>query len=333
VLLTWEMTDMLRIAVLDDYQGAARELANWTAIDGSTVEFFDDTLADAGALVERLAPYDVLVTMRERTRFPASILERLPNLKLVSGTGRRQAHLDLHTATRLGIVVTGTGSPGDSTAELAWGLIIAATRNIAWEDARIREGRWQTRLGSGLRGKTLGILGMGRLGSAMAKISPAFGMDVIAWGPTLTPERAEAGGAKYVAWDELFSRADVISIHVPLTDLSRGWVGARELALMKPTAYLINTSRGAIVQTDALVAALRERRVAGAAIDVYDEEPLPATHPLLGLDNVVLTPHLGYATRETLEVFYGEAAANVRAWQAGTPTQVLNEAVLGSERR
>ncbi len=323
----------IRIAVLDDYQGSAGKFADWATIDGGAVEFFADTLTDTDALVERLAPFDALVTMRERTRFPATLLERLPNLKLVSGTGRRQAHLDLDAATRLGIVVTGTGSPGDSTAELAWGLIIAVTRSVAWEDARIREGRWQTRLGSGLRGKTLGIMGMGRLGTAMAKIAPAFGMDIIAWGPTLTPERAEAGGATYVAWDGLFGRADVVSIHVPLTDLSRGWVGARELALMKPTAYLINTSRGPIVQTDALVAALRERRIAGAAIDVYDEEPLPAGHPLLGLDNVVLTPHLGYATRETLEVFYAEAVENVRAWQAGTPTQVLNEAVLGSERR
>ena len=323
----------IRIAVLDDYQGAARELADWGAIDGAFVEFFADTLTDTDALVARLAPFDALVTMRERTRFPAALLERLPNLKLVSGTGRRQAHFDLDAATRLGIVVTGTGSPGDSTAELTWGLIIAVTRNVAWEDARIREGRWQTRLGSGLRGKTLGIMGMGRLGTAMAKIAPAFGMDVIAWGPTLTPERAAAGGARYVAWDELFGGADVLSIHVPLTDLSRGWIGGRELALMKPTSYLINTARGPIVQTDALVAALRERRIAGAAIDVYDEEPLSATHPLLGLDNVVLTPHLGYATRETLEVFYAEAVENVRAWQAGAPTQVLNEAVLGSERR
>ena len=334
----------IRIAVLDDYQGAAPGLADWAAIADAEVTFFNDTLKDPDALVERLAPFDVLVTTRERTRFPGSVLERLPNLKLISGTGRRQAHVDMETATRLGIVVTGTGGgggaaaanasgSGDATTELTWGLIIALTRNIAWENQRLREGQWQTRLASGLAGKTLGVLGMGRIGTNMATIGSAFGMRVIAWGPTLTPERAEASGAQYVSWEGLFSDADVLSIHVPLTDLSRGWVGAHEIGLMKPTSFFVNTARAPIVDTDALVAALREGRIAGAAMDVYDEEPLPAGHPLLALDNVVLTPHLGYATRESLAGFMEGAAANIVAWAAGEPTNVMDDAALANARR
>ena len=334
----------IRIAVLDDYQGAAPELADWSAIPDAEVTFFNDTPKDPDGLVERLAPFDVLVTTRERTRLPGAVLERLPKLKLISGTGRRQAHVDMETATRLGIVVTSTGGggsaaaasasgSGDATTELTWGLIIALTRNIAWEDQRLREGRWQTRLASGLAGKTLGILGMGRIGTNMAVIGSAFGMRIIAWGPTLTPERAEANGAHYVSWEGLFSDADVLSIHVPLTDLSRGWVGAHEIGLMKPSAYLINTARAPIVDTDALVAALAERRIAGAAMDVYDEEPLPAGHPLLALDNVVLTPHLGYATRESLAAFMEQAAANIVAWLGGEPANVIDEAVMDNARR
>lgn len=336
----------IRIAVLDDYQGVAHELADWKAIPGSEVVFFRDTLTDHNGLVERLASFDVIVTTRERTRLPGPVLERLTNLKLISGTGRRQAHVDMETATRLGIMVTGTdggrgngaagaSGSGDSTTELAWGLILSATRNIVWEDHHLRQGQWQTRLASGLAGKTLGILGMGRIGTNMAGIGSAFGMHVIAWGPTLTPERASAGGAKYVAWDELFRNSDVLSIHVPLTDLSRGWVTAREIGLMKQSSYFINTARAPIVDTEALVEALRNRQIAGAGLDVYEEEPVPVNHALLALDNVVLTPHLGYATREALTTFMEEAARNIVAWATGEyiKANVIDEAVLEHARR
>ena len=322
----------MRIAVLDDYQSVAGELADWGSLADAQVDFFHDTLKDADALVARLETYDVLVTTRERTRLPGAVLERLPNLKLIAGSGMRQAHVDMDVAARLGIVVCGTGGSGISTAELAWGLILALTRHIAREDREMRQGRWQTHLGADLSGQTLGVMGMGRLGVPVAKVGVAFGMQVIAWGPTLTPERAAQSGATYVSWDELFSRSDILSIHVPLSDMSRGWITAHELGMMKPTAYLINTSRGPIVQETALLDALREHRIAGAGLDVFDEEPLPTGHLLLSLDNVVLTPHLGYATRQVMTVFMTESVENVAAWIGGEPTRVLNPEVLPGRR-
>lgn len=326
---------MTRIAVLDDYLHIAQEAADWSSLPGTAVEFFHDTILDLDALVERLSGFDALVTTRERTRFPAAVLDRLPGLKLIAGTGARQANIDLDAANRLGIVVCTTGSlpsRGNSTSELTWALILALTRNIAWEDRQMREGRWQTRSSEGLGGKTLGILGMGRLGTLVAGYGRAFDMDVIAWGPTLDAERAAASGATYVSWDELFSRSDILSIHVPLTDLSRGWVTAREFGLMKPTSYLVNTSRGPIVDEAALLDALRTARIAGAALDVYDVEPLPATHPLLDLDNVLLAPHLGYATGDTLRHFMAASLENVQAWLNGSPINVLNEESLPGRR-
>ena len=331
---------MVRIAVLDDYAGVAGG-ADWDSITGAEVVFFHDHVTDPDALVERLRDFDVVQMVRERTPLPQSVLEALPRLRLLSGTGRRQPHVDIETADRLGIPVTGTGGPsdpfasstgGDSTLELTWGLILALTRHISWEDRQLREGHWQTRLGTGLGGKTLGILGMGRIGTKMAAIAQAFGMPVIAWGPTLTAERAAASGARYVSWDELFSSADILSVHVPLTDLSLGWITARELGMMKPSAYLINTSRGPIVQQQALLDALRSGAIAGAALDVYDEEPLPAGHPLLALDNVVLTPHLGYASLEGLAEMYSSSVGNIKAWLAGEPVNVLNPAALANAR-
>ncbi|MEE8363669.1 MAG: D-2-hydroxyacid dehydrogenase family protein [Dehalococcoidia bacterium] len=322
---------MTRIAVLDDYLHIAEEAAGWASLPGAQVEFFHDTLNDADPLVVRLEPFDALVTTRERTRLPREVLERLPNLKLIAGAGPRQAHIDLDAASELGIVVCTTGSAamrGNTTSELTWGLVLALTRHIAWEDRQMREGRWQTRNAEGLGGKTLGILGMGRLGTRVAGYGVAFDMDVIAWGPTLDAERASRNGAEYVSWDDLFARSDVLSIHVPLTDLSRGWVTARELGRMKPTAFLVNTSRGPIVDEAALLSALRSGAIAGAALDVYDEEPLPADHPLLTLDNVLLTPHLGYATGATLRHFCVESVANLRAWLDGSPTNVLNPEAL-----
>ncbi len=329
---------MIRIAVLDDYAENAKNLADWDSIPDSEVVYFKNHVAEPDALVKILQGFDVVQMMRERTPFPAVVVSRLPNLKMLSGTGGRQPHVDMDACTRLGILVTSTSGssgvgPGGPTMELAWGLIIDLMRHISWEDREIREGRWQTRMGSGLSGKTLGIIGLGGIGAPMSKIANAFGMNVIAWSRSLTPELAKAAGASYVPWDELFKQSDVVTIHVPLSDESRGWVGARELGLMKPTAYLVNTSRGPIVQTEALIDVLRNRTIAGAAIDVYDSEPISKDHPLLPLNNVVLTPHLGYASLEGLGNFYQGAVANINAWIAGEPMMVANSAVLGKERQ
>ena len=329
---------MVKIAVLDDHAENAKDLADWGSIPGAEVTYFKEHVAEPDALVAMLQGFDIVQMMRERTPFPATVLERLPDLKLLSGTGGRHPHVDAVACTRLGIPLTNTrGSsgvgPGGPTMELAWGLIIAAMRNISWEDTQIREGRWQTRMGTSLGGKTLGIMGLGSIGVPMATIANAFGMNVVAWSRSLTPERAEAAGATYVSWDDLFTQSDVLTIHVPLSDESRGWVGARELGLMKSSAYLINTSRGPIVQTDALVDVLRRRGIAGAAVDVYDEEPIAKNHPLLALDNVVLTPHLGYASIEGLRNFYQGAVENIRAWVAGEVTNVANQDVLPNARK
>ncbi|MDA1297754.1 MAG: D-2-hydroxyacid dehydrogenase family protein [Chloroflexi bacterium] len=329
------MANGVKIAVLDDYVHFAEGAADWASLPGAQIDFFYDTLLDQDALVKRLAPYEVLVTTRERTRFPRGVLERLPNLRLIAGTGGRQANVDMDAASELGIVVCITrGGPtrGNSTAELAWALVLGVTRHIAWEDRQMREGRWQTRLAEGLGGRMLGILGMGRLGTQIAKYGNFFDMDVIAWGPTLNAQRAAANGVEFVSWDELFSRSDVLSIHVPLTDMSRGWVTAREFGLMKESAFLVNTARGPIVDEAALLDALRNGRIAGAALDVYDVEPLPANHPLLSLDNVLLAPHLGYSTGGTLRNFFAESVKNVAAWMQGAPVNVLNEEVLSKRR-
>ena len=326
---------MTRIAVLDDYMKMAEGAVDWALLDAE-VEFFYDTIHDEDALVARLQSFDALVTMRERTRFARSVLERLPNLKLIAGTGRRQANVDHAAATELGIpvcVTVGSGGQGNSTAELTWALVMAVTRHIAWEDGQMRQGRWQTRIAEGLAGRTLGIMGLGRIGTIIAGYGKVFGMEVIAWGPTLDTERAAASGVEYVAFDELFARADILSIHVLLSELSRGLVRARELGLMRPSSFLVNTARGAIVEETALVAALKEGVIAGAALDVYEQEPLPADSPLLALDNVLLTPHLGYNTGATLQQFYEASVQNLRAWVAGAPTNVINDQVLDRRRR
>ena len=324
---------MVRIAVLDDYQDVARHLASWDALpSGTKAEFFHDTLKDPTALIERLQPYQVLVTMRERTRLPASVLQSLPNLRLIAGTGRGQAHVELEAATRLGIMVCGTDGSGSSTVELTWGLILAITRHIPQENAAMRRGEWQTSLGVGLQGKTLALLGLGRIGSGVAAVAPAFGMEVIAWTPNLTQERAARFGATHVEQAKVFSDADILSIHAPLNDSTRGLVGPEELGVMRPSAYLVNTSRGPVVDEKALVQALSQRRIAGAALDVYDDEPLPAGHPLTQLDNVVLTPHLGYVTSENLRTMYAQCVENIRNFLAGKPSRVVNPEVLTSSR-
>jgi len=315
---------MVRIAVLDDYQGIALSRGGWERLPAdSHIEAFRDHISDEDVLVRRLEPFEVIVAMRERTAFPRSLLERLPNLKLLVTTGMRNAAFDMAAAMDRGIVVCGTGGQATPTAELTWGLIIGCVRHIAEEDGATRAGHWQTTIGPTLHGATLGCLGLGNLGSQVAKVGLAFGMNVIAWSQNLTAERAAQVGAKLVNKDELFSRADVVTIHLVLSDRTRGLVGARELGLMKPTAFLVNTSRGPIVDEAALIAALRERRIAGAGLDVFDPEPLPPDHPFLTLDNTLITPHLGYVTLETYDRFYGEAVEDVLGWLNGSPMRVV----------
>jgi phosphoglycerate dehydrogenase-like enzyme len=314
----------LRIAVLDDYQQAALEAADWSALPhASEVRVFSDHLADELALAERLAGFHVVVAMRERTPFPRSLLARLPELRLLITTGSRNASIDVVAARELGIVVSGTGGLPYPTAELTWGLILALARRIPEEDRATREGAWQTTLGVGLQGKTLAVLGLGRLGTQVARIGRAFGMHVIAWSPNLTPARAAAADVEWVDKAALLSRADFLTIHLVLSDSTRGLVAARELAQLQQTAYLINTSRGPIVDEAALVAVLRERRIAGAGLDVFDREPLPSDHALRKLPNTVITPHLGYVTRETYRIFYRDAVEDIQAFAQGAPVRVV----------
>ena len=316
---------MVRVAVLDDYQGAAMEMADWSVLPSNTeVRVFRDHLSDVASVAERLNEFEIVMAMRERTPFPRRLLERLPRLKLLVTTGMRNASIDTAAASDLGVTVCGTGGLPYPTAELTWGLILALLRQIPREDRATREGHWQVSLGIGLRGKVLGVIGLGNLGSQVATVGKAFQMSVIAWSQNLTAERAAQFGATLVSKEELLSQADIVSIHLVLSDRTRGLLGARELALMKPTAYLVNTSRGPIVEEQALVEALEKRTIAGAALDVYDEEPLPLDHPLRRLDNTVITPHLGYVTAEGYRVFYGHAVEDVQAFLRGQPVRVIN---------
>ena len=315
----------VQVAVLDDYQEVAREIGPWDTLgDAAEVTFFHDHIINSGVLRDLLEPYDVIVAMRERTPFTAERLASLPRLRLLVSTGMGNAAIDMEAARAQGVVVCGTGSLPTPAAELTWGLIIALTRNICAEDRRLREGGWQSTIGPELAGRTLGILGLGRLGRRMAAIARAFEMELIAWSRNLTAEEAASAGVEAVERDELFSRADVLTIHTRLSDRTRGLVGARELGLMKPTAVLVNTSRGPIVDEKALLAALRRGTIAGAALDVYNREPLPADHDLRSAPRTLLTPHLGYVTTGTYEVFYRDAVEDIAAWLAGEPVRVLN---------
>jgi phosphoglycerate dehydrogenase-like enzyme len=310
--------------VLDDYQGVALSHGGWQRLPAdSQIEAFRDHLADEAALANRLQPFEVVVAMRERTPFPRSLLDRLPNLKLLVTTGMRNASFDMQAAKDRGVSVCGTGGLPTPTAELTWGLIIGCVRHIAAEDRATRAGHWQTTIGPTLHGATLGCLGLGNLGSQVARVGLAFGMNVIAWSQNLTAERAQQVGAKLVSKDELLSQSDVVSIHLVLSDRTRALVGARELALMKPTAFLVNTSRGPIVDEAALIETLRQHKIAGAGLDVFGEEPLPPDHPFLKLDNTLITPHLGYVTLETYDRFYGEAVEDILAWLNGAPVRVI----------
>lgn len=317
---------MKRIAILDDYQGAALSAAPWERLSGrATVDVYRDTVTNEGDLVERLSAYEILVPIRERTRFPASLLARLPGLELLALTGRNLGQVDAGAATERGVLLTDTEGSGASPVELTIGLMLAVVRRIPQEAAALRSGRWQTSLGVELQGKTLGILGLGRIGSRIAAFGQFLGMRVLAWGPTLDEERAAASGVTRASLEQLFRESDVVSVHLRLSDTSRGLVTADLLRRMKPTAFLINTARGPIVDEPALVALLAEGRIAGAGLDVYDVEPMPTDHPFRGLDNVVLTPHLGYVTQETYRIFFRQVVDNVSAYLDGRiPARCLN---------
>src|SRR5215212_2700184 len=318
---------MHRIAVLDDYQEVASQFADWSTLpEPAEVVTFHDHVDDQDALAARLGPFDVVVAMRERTPFRRELLERLPNLKLLVTTGQHNASIDVAAAIERGVTVSATGYFSSATAEMTWALILATARHIAQEDAAVRAGAWQQTIGTDLAGARLGVVGLGRLGSRVAKIGQAFEMDVVAWSQNLTDERAAEVGVKRVEKEELFETSDVVTIHLVLSRRTRGLIGPAELLEMKRTAILINTSRGPIVDTDALVDALRHGRIGGAGIDVYDEEPLPRDHPLRELRRAVLTPHLGYVTRGTYEVFYRDAVEDVAAFLAGSPVRVITPA-------
>jgi phosphoglycerate dehydrogenase-like enzyme len=312
----------MKIAILDDYQNVATSLADWDSLDAEVV-VFTKPFTDADEVVRRLAGFGVLVAMRERTRFPAEVLERLTALRLLVSTGPANAAIDVAAARRLGVTVCGTGYASHPTAEHTWALILGAARNLVAEADSMRSGGWQVSVGAGLHGKTLGVLGLGRLGSSVARIGQAFGMATIAWSQNLTPEKAAEHGVHAVSKEQLFAESDVLSIHVVLSERTRGLAGAAELRSMKPTALLVNTSRGPVIDEDALVDILRERRIRGAAIDVFGTEPLPADHPLRSLSNALLTGHVGYVTSELYETFYQDAVADIAAFRAGNPIRLM----------
>ena len=305
----------MKIAILDDYQNVALKMADWSALSGrAEITVFNDHLADPSALVERLLPFDIVCVMRERTPLPREVLQHLPRLKLVASTGSRNASIDMGAAKELGITVTATGYRSSPTIELTWALILASLRGVVHENNSIRNGGWQKSVGQDLSGKILGVVGLGNIGGQVARIGLAFGMKIIAWSQNMTPEIAEAAGAKLVSKDELFRQADVVTIHLILSGRTKGLVGAAELGLMKPSSRLINTSRGPIVDEPSLIKALRSHAIAGAAIDVFDEEPLPAEHPFRSMDNVLATPHIGYVSESLYRTFYGDSLANITAW-------------------
>lgn len=311
----------MKVAILDDYQNVALELADWSGVRShAEITVFSDHLADPSAVVERLRPFDVVCIMRERTPLPNDILKQLPNLRLIASTGPRNASIDTQAATDLGIAVTATGYDATPTIEFAWSLILAGMRGIHREAASLRAGGWQTGLGSNLRGKSLGIVGLGNIGREVARIGLAFGMKVIAWSENLTEEKASTAGATLVDKQTLFREADVVTVHLVLSGRTKGLVGAAEFALMKPTAKLVNTSRGPIVDEAALIEALHARRIAGAAVDVFDDEPLAPDHPFRKLENVLATPHIGYVTEDLYRTFYGDAAANITKWLEANAT-------------
>jgi phosphoglycerate dehydrogenase-like enzyme len=315
--------EAVQIAILDDYQGVALQSADWSSLKGDAkITVFRDHLTDPAALVERLKPFDVLCVMRERTPLTRELLDQLPNLKLIASTGFRNASIDLAAANQRGITVCNTGYSSHGAIEMTWALILAMLRNVPAEFASVQRGQWQTSIGGDLKGKTLGLVGLGNIGASMAKIAQAFGMKVLAWSQNLTLESAEKQGAQLVSKEELFSTADIISVHLVLSQRSRGIVAAAEFGLMKPTAYFVNTSRGPLVDESALIHALESRSIAGAALDVYEIEPLPASHPYRSLERLLVSPHIGFVTEETYKIFYRDTVENIAAWLKGTPVRV-----------
>jgi phosphoglycerate dehydrogenase-like enzyme len=312
----------VRVAVLDDYQKVAHRYANWEGLGGE-VTFLHDFLPDTDSVVAAVAGYDAVVAMRERTAFTEERFARLPALRLLVTTGMANAAVDLEAARRHGVTVCGTDSVPHAPPELTWALILSLVRHVPEESAGMRHGRWQRTIGGDLHGRVLGVVGLGRLGARVAAIGAAFGMRVLAWSANLDPAHARSLGVEPVTKQTLFSEADVVTVHYKLSERSAGVVGRADLARMKPSAYLVNTSRGPLVDTDALVEALREGRIAGAGLDVYDVEPLPAGHPLRTAPRTVLTPHLGYVTDATYRVFYGHAVEDIAAFAAGAPVRVL----------
>ena len=315
----------MRVAILDDYLNVALELGDWSSLHGKAELFvFDKPFASQDEAAEKLAKFEIIVGMRERTAFSSNLLKRLPNLKLLITTGMRNRSFDMEAATEQGITICGTDSAGQPTAELTWAILLGLACQIPAHDRGMKSGQWQTKLNGNVGGKTLGVIGLGKLGSAVARVGLAFGMKVIAWSQNLTDERAAEVGAIRVDKKTLLSQSDYISIHLILSDRSRGLIGAEELKQMKPSAYLVNTSRGPIVDEDALLEALQNHKIAGAGIDVYSEEPLPVGSPFRTLDNVLLTPHMGYVATNNISRMYSDAAEDIAAFLDGNPVRVLN---------
>lgn len=324
----------IRCAVLDDYQDVARDLGDWSKLDGVEVERFTTHVADEAKLAEMLDGFAVIVAMRERTPFGESLLSRLPGLRLLITTGMKNASIDLDAAARRGILVCGTDAIGGPAAELTWGLLLALVRHIPAETRNFRDGgsQWQLTVGNGLEGRTLGIVGLGKLGTMVARYGLAFGMDILAWSRSNTPEKSRSLGIGFAPdLDDLLRKSDVVSLHLRLNDETRGILGAREFGLMKKGAFLINTSRGPLVDEEALIAALRAGRLGGAGLDVFDHEPLPPDHPFRTLPNVVATPHLGYVTEENYRIYFNDAVEDIAAWRAGKPVRALNMPAKGAE--
>jgi phosphoglycerate dehydrogenase-like enzyme len=314
-----------RCAILDDYQNVALKMADWSKVSGDVeIKAFNNHLGGPDDVVKALQGFQIVCAMRERTAFPRAVIEKLPDLKLLITTGARNASIDVAAANERGVTVCGTGSFGSPTAGIAIGLMLELTRHIGLENARLKAGEtWQSTIGPELEGMTLGILGLGKLGTRTAMIGKAFGMKVIAWSQNLTPEKCKEAGVDYVSKEDLFRQSDFVSIHVVLSQRSRGLVSAKELGLMKPTAYLINTSRGPIVDEAALLAALRDRKIGGAGLDVFDIEPLPKDHPLRKMDNVVITPHLGYVALRNYQGYFAGVVEDIRGFLDGKPARVM----------
>jgi phosphoglycerate dehydrogenase-like enzyme len=314
-----------RCAILDDYQNVALKLADWSKLKDVETKVYTEAVRRSDQdTIRDCKDFDIVVMMRERTRFPRAVIDGLPKLKLLITTGAYNASIDMKACAERGIVVCGTGGFGNPTTGITFGLILELTRRIGWEHTRMKAGvPWQATLGMDIEGKTLGVLGLGKLGARAAGVAKAFGMKVIAWSQNLTPEKCKEQGVEYSSKDDLFRNADIVTIHLVLSDRTRGLVGANELGLMKKTAYLINTSRGPIVDEKALLDALNKKQIAGAGLDVFDVEPLPLDHPYRKMDNVVITPHLGYVSRQNFERYYPDIIENIRGFLDGKPVRVV----------